>query len=202
MARYIGPKQRLQRRIGEDLSLKTNTVKASKRMLVPPGQHGHKGRKKISEYGRQLKEKQKIKLIYGVLEKQLHHLYEEASKNPLNTGTVLLSLLEKRLDNVIYRAGFAPTRAAARQLVNHNHVEVNGAKMNIPSYQVNVGDTVALKAKARKIPVVDSLLKNESIQIPAWLNKKGYIVKIEKNPEREEIREKIEEQLIVEFYNR
>lgn len=140
MARHIGPKQKLQRQIGEDLGLKTNALKTARRLATRPGQHGAKGRRKLSNYGVQLKEKQKLKYIYGILEKQLRATYEEASKNPAATGTAMLSFLERRLDNVVYRLGFAPTRAAARQLVNHDHFTVNGKKMNIPSYRVKVGD--------------------------------------------------------------
>src|SRR5690349_6938480 len=115
MARYTGPKQRLQRRMGEDLGLKTNSVKVQRRLAVPAGQHGKKGRKKVSDYGTQLREKQKVKIIYGVLEKQMHKYYLVATKTPASTGAALLKLLERRLDNVVFRLGFAPTRAAARQ---------------------------------------------------------------------------------------
>jgi small subunit ribosomal protein S4 len=160
MSRYTGPKQRLQRQIGEDLGLKTSGLKTAKRVAVRPGQHGAKNRRKISNFGVQLKEKQKIKYIYGVMEKQLRKLYELASKNPAATGSALLAFLERRLDNVVYRLDWAPTRASARQLVNHSHLTVNGKKMNIPSYQVKVGDVLA-EEKTMKIPVVAALLAAE-----------------------------------------
>jgi small subunit ribosomal protein S4 len=201
MARYIGPKQRLQRQIGEDLGLKTNALKTARRLATRPGQHGAKGRRKVSNYGIQLKEKQKLKYIYGVLEKQLRATYEEASKNPAATGTAMLSFLERRLDNVVYRLGWAPTRAAARQLVNHNHFQVNAKKMNIPSYQVRVGDILTMKAKTAKVPVVVAAMK-EDRTVPAWLEAKSGVATIAKLPVREDITEKVEEQLIVEYYNR
>lgn len=202
MARRIGPKQRLQRQIGEDLGLKTNALKVAKRINIRPGQHGPKRRKKVSDYGVQLREKQKVKYLYGVLEKQLHRLYSQASKNPLATGAVLLSFLERRLDNVVYRLGWAPTRAAARQLVVHEHLTVNGQKMNIPSYSVKVDDVIRLKDKSAKIPMVAELLKEEGKAIPAWLACKATVAKIQRFPEREDVTEVIDEQLIVEFYSR
>ncbi len=201
MARHIGPKQKLQRQIGEDLGLKTNALKTARRLATRPGQHGAKGRRKLSNYGVQLKEKQKLKYIYGILEKQLRATYEQASKNPAATGTAMLSFLERRLDNVVYRLGFAPTRAAARQLVNHDHFTVNGKKMNIPSYRVQVGDVIVMKAKTAKIPAVAESMK-EDRSVPAWLEVKASTAKISKLPVREDIVEKVDEQLIVEYYNR
>lgn len=201
MARYIGPKQRLQRQIGEDLGLKTNALKTARRLATRPGQHGAKGRRKLSNFGIQLKEKQKLKYIYGVLEKQLRATYEEASKNPAATGTAMLSFLERRLDNVVYRLSWAPTRAAARQLVNHSHFMVNGKKMNIPSYQVKVGDVLTMKPKTAKVPVVVAAMKAEA-SVPAWLEAKNGAAKIAKLPDRSDITEKVDEQLIVEYYNR
>ncbi len=202
MARYIGPKHRLQRRIGENLDLKTNAAKVMKRLNVRPGQHGHSLRVKLSEYGRQLREKQKLKYMYGILEKQMKRLFEEASKDKTSTGVVLLTLLERRLDNVVYRLGFAPTRAAARQLVSHNHILVNDKKMNIPSYQVRIGDIITLKEKARKIPTVKESLNREGYVVPDWLERKGYSGTVVKYPDRSHISSSINEQLVVEFYNR
>jgi len=202
MARYTGPKNKVARRIGEDLGLKTNAMKVAKRLAVRPGQHGAKGRRKLSDYGVQLKEKQKIKAIYGVLEKQLRHLYEEASKNPTATGAALLGLLERRLDNVVYRLGYAPTRAAARQLVSHGHVIINKRKMSIPSYKVLVNDVVILKPKTTSIPVVADLLKEDPSQLPAWLERKGPAGKVLRLPQRDDIKETIQEQLVVEAYSR
>lgn len=202
MARYSGPKNKLARKVGEDLRLKTNAVKASKRLAIRPGQHGTKGRRKMSEYGTQLKEKQKLKFLYGILEKQLHRLYVEASKNPTATGAALLSLLERRLDNVVFRLGWAQTRAAARQLVSHGHVRVNNERMTIPSYQVKVDDVITLTQKATSIPLVSALLKEESGQVPAWLEHKGPAAKIARLPQRDDIAEAIDEQLVVEFYSK
>lgn len=202
MARHIGPKNKLARKIGEDLGLKTNALKVTKRLSIRPGQHGAKGRRKISDYGVQLKEKQKVKLTYGIMEKQMVRLYAAAVKNPTATGATLLSLLERRLDNVVYRIGWAPTRAAARQMVNHGHVMVNSKKMNIPSYQISVDDVLVLKESATHIPVVADLLKEEVASIPAWLTRKGPTGKVNRLPIREDIKEAIDEQLIVEFYSR
>lgn len=202
MARLTGPKQKLQRSTGEDLGLKTNAVKTARRINVLPGQHGAKGRKKVSDYGQQLKEKQKVKITYGILEKQMRRYYEVATKTPASTGAALLKLLERRLDNVVYRLGFAPTRAAARQMVAHNHVQVNGKKVNIPSYSVSVGDVVALRAHALRIPVVDALIKDKHGSQPAWLDREVTSGKVIRFPEREEIGGVINEQLIVEYYSR
>lgn len=202
MARYTGPKNKLARQVGEDLKLKTNAVKASKRLAIRPGQHGNKGRRKMSEYGTQLKEKQKLKFTYGVLEKQLHRLYVEASKNPTATGAALLSLLERRLDNVVFRLGWAQTRAAARQLVGHGHVRVNNERMMVPSYQVKVDDVLTLTQKATTIPLVSALLKEESNQVPGWLERKGPAGKVTRWPQRDDINEAIDEQLVVEFYSK
>lgn len=201
MARYTGPKNKLQRQVGDNLGLKSNAAKVARRLSIRPGQHGHKGRRKISDFGNQLREKQKIKYIYGILEKQLSKLYKEAGKNPTATGAALLTLLEKRLDNVVYRLGWTATRAAARQLVGHNHVQVNGKKMTVPSYQVKVGDVITLKAKSTKIPTVAQLL-TESPSIPEWLERKGPAGKIARLPDRKDITEVIDEQLVVEYYSR
>ncbi len=202
MARYTGPKTKLARKIGEDLGLKTNALKVARRLMVRPGQHGHRGRRKVSDYGIQLQEKQKVKFIYGILEKQLNKIYKEASKNPTATGSALLSLLERRLDNVVFRAGFAPTRFAARQLVAHGHIQVNGKKMTIPSYRVNVDDVVNLKDKSTKIPFVAELLKEEGASAAEWMKRKGAVVKIDRLPIRDDISERIDEQLVVEYYSR
>lgn len=201
MARYTGPKNKLARKIGEDLGLKTNALKVAKRLTILPGQHGAKGRRKVSDYGKQLKEKQKVKYIYGILEKQLRKQYDEASKNPTATGAALLSLLERRLDNVVYRLGWAPTRAAARQMVNHNHIQVNGKKMSIPSYQVHIDDVLNVKAKSAKSPEFSERLK-EAVPSVQWLEAKGAAAKVAKLPVREDVAEAIDEQLIVEYYSR
>ncbi len=201
MSRYTGPVNKLARQIGEDLSLKSNPLKVARRLMVRPGQHGSKGRRKLSDYGVQLKEKQKMRYIYGLTEKQLRREYDEANRSKLATGSQLLSLLERRLDNVVYRLGWAPTRASARQIVNHGHVQLNGKKMNVPSHQVNVNDVVTLTSKAGKIPVVHAGLESNSA-VPAWLEKKQAAAKVVRYPEREDINEAIIEQLVIEYYSR
>jgi len=202
MSRYTGSKNKLSRRIGEDLGLKTNSVKVARVIVARPGQHGAKNKRKLSDYGVQLKEKQKVKYIYGISEKQLHRLYELATKNPTATGAALLNLLERRLDNVVYRLGWATTRAAARQMVSHNHILVNGKKMNIASYTVDVNDVMSVKSNFVDSPAVAANLKEEAKQLPAWLERKGAAGKVLRYAERSEIREAVEEQLIVEYYSR
>lgn len=201
MARYIGPKNKLSRKIGEDLGLKTNALKVARRLTIKPGQHGAKSKRKLSDFGIQLQEKQKIKFLYGILEKQLRKLYTEASKNPTATGAALLSLLERRLDNAVYRLGWAGTRAQARQLVVHNHVLINGKKMNIPSYTVNVNDVITLSNSGSKVPFAAEAVK-EGESAVAWLEQKGGAAKVSRFPERTDVTEMIEEQLVVEYYSR
>ncbi len=201
MARYTGPKNRLARKVGEDLGLKSNALKVTRRLNVSPGQHGAQNRRKLSDFGVQLKEKQKLKYIYGILEKQLRRLYEKATSNPTATGAALLGLLERRLDNAVYRLGWVPTRAAARQLVNHGHVLVNSKKMDIPSYRVQVNDVISMKASGTAIPVVAERLKDEPV-LPGWLERKHSVGKVARLPERTDITEIVEEQLVVEYYSR
>ncbi len=199
MARYTGPKDRLSRREGVDLFGKGAKLT---RLNVPPGVHGPKGVRNPSQYGKQLREKQKVKRLYGILEKQFKRYIAEAVKSKGNTGERLLTLLEKRLDNVIYRLGFAPTRFASRQLVSHKHVTVEGKKVNIPSFRVSVGQTVGLSGKALEIPFVKKLLQEKDLYIPTWLEKKVSFGKVLREPTREDIIEPISEQDIVEFYSR
>lgn len=199
MARHTGPKDRLSRR--EEYDLFGKGAKLT-RLTVPPGVHGPKGTGKVSQYGRQLREKQKVKRLYGILEKQFKRYYKDAIRSRGNTGERLLSLLEKRLDNTIYRLGFAPTRPAARQLVSHNHVLVNGKKVNIPSYQVVVGDTVSLDKKAIEMPVTKELLAVKETKLPGWLKRKAAAGKVEREPVRDDVTEPISEQDIIEFYSR
>lgn len=189
MARYTGPKNRLSRREGLDLFGKGNKLR---RAAVPPGQHGPKGVRRTSDYGTQLREKQKAKRLYGLLEKQFHRYYATASHNPGNTGATLLSLLETRLDNVVYRLGFAATRAMARQLVGHYHILVNSRPVNIPSYQVRPGDVIVAKLP---FPATEALP-------PIWLSREGPAGKVERLPKREDIDTSINDQLIVEYYSR
>lgn len=201
MSRHTGPRNKLARAIGQDLGLKTNALKVAKRLNIPPGQHGAKNRRRGSDYGVQLKEKQKVKFIYGITEKQLRRVYADASKSTGNTGEMLLSLLELRLDNAVYRLGFAPTRAAARQLVNHGHVLVNEKKLSIPSYRTRPAEVVTLTKKGASIPLIETMVK-EDAAVPAWLEKKGAVGTIARKPERQDIAEAIEEQLVVEYYSR
>ncbi|MCS7091927.1 MAG: 30S ribosomal protein S4 [Patescibacteria group bacterium] len=201
MARYVGPKDRLSRRQGFDLF---NAGSKLTRLGVPPGVHGPKGLRLGSQYGKQLREKQKVKRMYGVLEKQFRSYVSQALKQKGNTGEALLSLLERRLDNVVYRLRLAPSRPAARQLVSHRHVLVDGKKVNIPSYQVSEGETITLTQKALEIPVVKQLLKSDDskLKYPSWIVKKGPVGKIIASPKREDVPESINEQDIVEFYSR
>jgi small subunit ribosomal protein S4 len=198
MARYTGPKDRLSRREGFDLFSKGAKMT---RLTVPPGVHGPKGTRSGSQYGRQLREKQKVKRLYGLMESQFRKYVEAALTTRGNTGEALLSLLEKRLDNVIYRLGFSPTRAAARQLVSHRHVLIEGKKVNIPSYQVRKGETITLTVKGLAVPSVKKMLTEET-KIPSWLVRKGPVGKVEGMPKRTDVLEPVAEQDIVEFYSR
>ena len=199
MARYTGPKDRLSRREGFDLFGKGAKLT---RLTVPPGVHGPKGLRGPSQYGKQLREKQKVKRLYGVLEKQFRKYITEALKTKGNTGEMLLSILERRLDNVIFRLGFAPTRPAARQLVSHRQVLVNGKRVNIPSYQVAPGETISLSAKAINNPVVKKMLEDEKYQTPEWLKRKAAVGLIDRKPKVEDLTEPISVQDIIEFYSR
>lgn len=202
MARYTGPKNKLARKLGQDLGLKSNPLKVARRLNVLPGVHGRKMRRKQSDYGRQLLEKQKIRFVYGVQEKYLRNLYTVAMKTPSATGQALLKLLEQRLDNVVFRLGFAPTRASARQLVSHGHVLVEGKRLSIPSYRVSIGQTVAISDKAAKIPAVTELLSNKTIGVPKWLERQATVGKVVALPQRDDITEGVDEQLVVEYYSR
>jgi len=200
MAKYNGPKDRLSRREGIDLFGKGAKLT---RLLVTPGVHGPKGvRKTQSQYGKQLREKQKVKRIYGVLEKQFRIYVEKALKSKGNTGEALLVLLEKRLDNVVYKLGFAESRPMARQLVSHRHILVNGKKLNIPSYQVEVGDVVSLSPKIASNTNLKKLIDVEDYVTPSWLTRKGQVGNVKNEPNRSDITELVSEQDIVEFYSR
>ncbi|OGM28065.1 30S ribosomal protein S4 [Candidatus Woesebacteria bacterium RIFCSPLOWO2_01_FULL_39_61] len=199
MARYTGPKDRLSRREGFDLFGKGSRLT---RLTVPPGMHGPRGVRKGSQYGRQLREKQKVKRLYGLMERQFKRYIDQALKKKGNTGEMLLSLLERRLDNAVYRLGFAPTRPAARQLVSHRHVLVDGQKVNISSYKVSQGETISLTKTAMEISPVKKLLENEESKIPSWLERRAAVGKVVGLPKRDDITEPISEQDIVEFYSR
>lgn len=202
MARPNGPRNKRARRLGVDLGLKTNPKSLERRINTLPGQHGRRGKGKISDYGVQLLEKQKAKAIYGILERQFKNYYLTASKTPQATGAVLLSLLERRLDNVVYRLGFAPTRRAARQLVSHGNVMVNAKRLSIPSYQVQADELITLSARAAQIPYVKELIDNKDYTLPTWLTRKAIVGKVIRLPERDDSLSTINEQLIVEFYSR
>ena len=202
MARYRGPKSRIARKFGEPIY---GPDKVFEQKNYPPGMHGLSSkRRKVSEYGQQLKEKQKAKYTYGILEKQFRGLFKKASAAKGVTGEVLLQLLEARLDNVIFRMGVAKTRAAARQFVSHKHITVNGKVVNIPSYSVKPGDVVGVREKSKSLEeITDSLHSNRSTRYE-WLEWNGDLMtgKFLNRPEREEIPENIKEQLIVELYSK
>jgi small subunit ribosomal protein S4 len=199
MARYKGPKDRLSRREGFDLFGKGAKLT---RLTVPPGVHGPRGTRRSSQYAKQLREKQKVKRLYGVLEKQFRKYVDMALKTKGNTGEVLLSILERRLDNVVYRLGFASTRPGARQLISHKHVLVNGKGVNIPSYMVKPGETITLSSVAMGIPHIKRLLDEEDFQPPEWLKRKAAAGKIARIPKKDDIVEPVSGQDIVEFYSR
>jgi len=201
MARYIGPKSRIARRFGEAIF---GPDKALQKRNYAPGQHGVNRHKKNSEYGEQLAEKQKAKYTYGVLERQFRLLFQRAQRSKGITGEILLQLLESRLDNIVYRLGMAPTRAAARQLVSHKHITVDGKVVNIPSYSVKPGQIVAVREKAKSLEVIANSLAGFNHAKYSWLawdeaQKAGKFLNV---PQREEIPENIKEQLIVELYSK
>ena len=209
MARYIGPVCRLCRREDAKLFLKGGRCFSDKcgyeRRQYPPGQHGQGRKKRPSDYGQQLREKQKVKRIYGLLEKQFRGYYYKASRMRGVTGENLLMLLEKRLDNVALRFGFSSSHAEARQLVRHGHFTVNGKRINIPSYQVRPGDTIEVREKSRKIQkIVDSLANVDRVPRPAWLelDKEAMRGKVTQAPTRADVSSDIDEQLIVELYSK
>ena len=207
MARYLGPKLKLSRREGSDLNLKSarrsfdSKVKSAE---VKPGQHGKTSGQRLSDYGTQLREKQKMKRTYGVLERQFRRYYAEASRRTGNTGEILFALLESRLDNIVYRLGMAKSRPAARQLVLHKHVTVNGDVVNIPSYRVKPGDVVCIREKDKSLEVVTECLNGFNHAKYPWLEWDATIMggKYLHLPAREDIPEEIQEQLIVELYSK
>ena len=201
MARYTGPKTKIARKFGEAIF---GEDKVLQKKNYPPGQHGQNRRRKVSEYGTQLREKQKAKYMYGVLERQFRNLFDKAARTKGITGEVLLQLLESRLDNVVYRLGIAPTRPAARQIVLHKHVTVNGKVVNIPSYQVKPGDVVAVREKSKSLEVIADALAGFNHSKYPWIEwdervKGGKFLHV---PERTDIPENINEQLIVELYSK
>ncbi len=201
MARYTGPKSRIARKFGEAIF---GPDKVLAKRNYPPGQHGNNRRKKTSEYGIMLAEKQKAKYTYGVLEKQFRNMFEKAASASGITGEILLQNLEARLDNVVFRLGIAPTRAAARQLVSHRHIVVDGKVVNIPSYSVKPGQIVGVREKAKSLEVISNALAGFNHSKYPWLEwdetvKAGKLLHL---PERADIPENIKEQLIVELYSK
>lgn len=201
MARYTGPKTKIARKFGEGIF---GADKVLSKKNYPPGQHGNSRKRKTSEYGVQLREKQKAKYTYGVLEKQFSNLFVKAEASKGVTGEVLLQLLESRLDNVVFRLGIAPTRAAARQLVSHKHITVDGKVVNIPSYSVKSGQLVGVREKAKSLEVIANALAGFNHSKYPWLewdenSKMGKLLHV---PERTDIPENIKEHLIVELYSK
>ena len=201
MARYIGPKSRIARRFGEPIF---GADKVLSKRKFPPGQHGNNRRRKTSEYGVMLAEKQKAKYTYGVLEKQFRNMFDKASRSSGITGEILLQNLECRLDNVVYRLGIAPTRAAARQLVNHKHITVDGKVVGIASYSVTPGQIVGVRERSKSLEVIQNALAGFNHSKYPWIEwdenlKSG---KLLHKPERADIPETIKEQLIVELYSK
>ncbi len=208
MGRYIGPQVKIDRKLGAVVSGKKSAPKTLSRRNFPPGQHGRvKGRRrKLTEYGIRLMEKQKLKFLYGGLrEKQFKRYFDEASRSKGNTGQVLLQLLERRLDNVVYRLGFATTRRQARQWVVHGHFLINGKKVNIPSYRIDVGDIIELKPSSRDIPqILENIQNMDPRSVPPWLelDKDNFRGKVVDLPREIQLEVPVNLQYIIEFYSR
>lgn len=205
MARYTGPKAKIARKFGENIFGNAKIAKILDRKNYLPGQHGQGRRRRLSNYGMQLKEKQKIKHMYGLMERQFRKFFRAADKMNGETGLNLLELLERRLDNVVYRLGFAPTRAAARQLVTHKHFMVNGRSVNIPSFLVNENDKINVREKSRKLLVIhDSVKKVRGDLDSSWLtlDKASLSGSVTKLPEKEDFDPSIKVQMVVELYSK
>ena len=207
VARYLGPKAKLSRREGADLLLKSarRSISDKAKFDSKPGQHGRTSGQRTSDFGLQLREKQKVKRMYGVLERQFRRYFAEAERRKGNTGANLLLLLESRLDNVVYRMGFGSTRAEGRQLVSHKAITVNGQVVNIASYQVKVGDVVAVREKSKKqLRIVDAVKLAESQGMPSWVQVDASKLEgtFKKTPDRDEFASDVKEALIVELYSR
>jgi small subunit ribosomal protein S4 len=207
VARYLGPKAKLSRREGTDLFLKSarRSIGDKAKFDSKPGQHGRTSGARTSDFGLQLREKQKVKRMYGVLEKQFRRYFEEADRRKGNTGANLLSLLESRLDNVVYRMGFGSTRAEARQLVSHKAMTVNGKSVNIPSYMVKAGDMIAVRDKSKKQNrIVEALQLAQQVGMPAWveINAEKAEGTFKSVPDRDQFASDVNESLIVELYSR
>ncbi|MDO8743028.1 MAG: 30S ribosomal protein S4 [Candidatus Azambacteria bacterium] len=207
--RYTGPKEKLSRRIGENLGLKAERSFSPKsaflRKPYKPGAHGKSRKRALSEFGAQLLEKQKLRFTYGITEKQLRKYFQEAKKTKGVTGDLLLSTLEKRLDNVIFKSGFAPSRTMARQRVSHSHFLVNGKKINIPSYSARVGDVIVIKPRSRaKAIFFDLANKLKKYETPIWLaiDKKNLEIKIKSKPSVEDLPKNFNTNAIIAYYSR
>jgi len=207
MAKYTGPKCRLSRREGGDLMLKSRSraLDSKCKLETPPGQHGARRQRRMSDYALQLREKQKLRRIYGVLERQFRNYYKKAAKQKGSTGQNLLKLLEGRLDNTVYRMGFASTRAEARQLVAHKSIAVNGTAVNIPSYQLSAGDKIEVREKARgQLRIKNAMSIASQMGLPDWVDvdEQGMAGILKSLPEREDILPDINENLVVELYSK
>ncbi len=205
--RYTGPKNKVSRRESADLGLKTTGSKAQasllKKINILPGQHGTRFRRKSSEHARQLREKQKLRFLFGVTEKQLKGYFDTASRRRGNTAIFLGELLERRLDNVVYRLGFAPTRAAARQLVSHGHIKVNEKVLDIPSYLVQVDEKITFASDdSKKIPYIEEFRGQNDITFPEWVELKKDMGVLTKIPDNSIIEQQVNLRLVIEFYSR
>ena len=199
MGRYIGPKHKLARREGVNILDKTSSS-LQRRLNIPPGQHGRKRKRRLSEFGQQLREKQKAKFAYGLMEKQFKNIFKEVERKRGETDENLISLLETRLDNLVYRLGFAKSRFMARQMVSHGHILVNDKRLNIPSYHVKVGDVLSLSPTMQKNAQV--LTSLEDSQILPFLKREGASGKLLRIPKREDVEVPFDTQLIIEYYSR
>jgi small subunit ribosomal protein S4 len=200
MGRYTGPKHKLARREGINLLDKTSNTLA-RRLNIPPGQHARKRKKRTSEYGTQLREKQKAKVTYGIMEKQFKKMFKFAENQKEETGELLVALLETRLDNVVYRLGFSRSRAGARQLVSHGHVLVNDKKINIPSFQLKADDIISVVAKSQTNPLILQAMEEKKEFVP-YVVRKGASGKLLRMPKKEDLEVPFNTQLIVEYYSR
>ncbi len=201
MARYTGPKHRLARREGVNILEKTSAT-LERRLNIPPGVHGRRGRRKASEYALQLREKQQLKRSYGLLERQFRKYVEMAQKSTSSTDEVLIQLLESRLDNVVYRLGLAKSRTMARQLVTHGHVLVDGKKLTIPSYQVQIGEKISLSGKILKNEDLKLHIETTEPNILPYFERKNAIGKLKSVPKRDQVPNPSDYQLVIEFYSR
>jgi len=202
MSRNTKAKAKIVRNFSENIFGQKKFDKILARKPYPAGMHGKKMRRRHSGYGQQLKEKQKLRAIYDITERQFRHYYSVARKTQTATGEKLLQILESRLDNFVFRSGFAPSRSAARQLVNHGHVLVDSRRLSIPSYLLKPGQVVVLSTKAQKIPYIAKLLEIKDLNVPKWIKRQAVAAQFSRLPQRDEIDVNIQEQLIVEYYSR